>query len=93
MYQCSNNQFKLKSVSRISLLTTGITGLKFKGMEDVVHHYGQVFEGLGRFHAVYKIKLKYGITPHFQPIRQLPYSLYNKLKEKLDGVIIKGTYN
>lgn len=66
----------------------------FQNKEDILCHYGCVFEGLGRFPSTHHIEVKEGAVPQVQQSRRIPYSLQDKLKKKLDeleslGVIKK----
>ncbi|XP_054283462.1 uncharacterized protein K02A2.6-like [Macrosteles quadrilineatus] len=84
-----NDCVNLGLIKRVSSIC-----LNFKDKDDVLTGYKTAFEGLGQFPSTHHIQLKEGAIPQIRQSRRVPYSLQEKLKEKLDqleetGVIRK----
>lgn len=83
---------KLNLVKRVDQIRCD-ESIEYKPMEsvdDMVRQFPRVFEGLGKFPTKHHISLKENAIPKIIPIRRIPRTLNNRLKEKLDELEIKG---
>ena len=64
---------------------TGDEGQAFK--EKVEKEYPQLFKGIGLMDCEISIKLKSGAIPHVKPVRRVPHSMQEPLKNELDKLV------
>ena len=55
-------------------------------LNSLLQEFQDVFEGLGKFPEAYHIQTKLEVEPVIQPPHQVPHSLYDRLKHKLDDM-------
>jgi glycerol-3-phosphate cytidylyltransferase-like family protein len=58
--------------------------------ESFLATYKDLFEGLGKLHEPYDIRLRPDVTPVVHPPRRVPLTLHTRLKKKLDDMESSG---
>lgn len=56
--------------------------------EQIVSHYEETFRGVGEFPDRTNLKVKTGSVPQGQPLRRFPISLMDKLRRKLNELVM-----
>ena len=81
----------VKKIEDISPNKVPVVPVRFPlTLDNIKHHYREVFSGTGLYKQKYHISLKNEITPVVQPPRHIAYALRPKLKAALDDLTRKG---
>ena len=66
-------------------LVHDITSDSFR--EQIELEYPELFKGIGLIDGEISIKLKEGATPHVEPVKHVPYAMWEPLKRELDKLV------
>lgn len=72
---------KLKLVKRVSQVNNISIN---KNIDEILANYNDVFKGIGCMNVAYAIKVKYNAEPNIHPPRRVPFTLHDRLKNKLN---------
>ena len=75
----------VRDVKIIHEITGNNEGQVFK--EKIEKDYPQLFQGIGLMDGEISIKLKSGAIPHVEPVRRVPHSMQEPLKNELDKLV------
>ena len=56
----------------------------------ILHEYGDVFKGIGRFSGEYHIEVDTSVPPVIHPPRRVPHALREPLRQELNSLVEKG---
>ena len=70
--------------------TTASVERAIKDKQDLISHYAECFNGIGKFQGEYHIVLDPSVPPVVHPPRRVPISLKNDIKKELDDMVKNG---
>ena len=80
-----------ETAAQLGVLQFGVPVYSLKSKEEILHDYKGIFEGVGKLTG-YQVKLH--VDPEVpavaQPVRRTPFSLREKIKEKIEELVAMG---